>query len=87
LFLGVELVRDRSTKAPFDPRLKLHAKIRAQAMENGLMAYPMGGTIDGHLGDHILLAPPFIVTENDVAEIVDLLARSVEQTLQKMEQA
>jgi adenosylmethionine-8-amino-7-oxononanoate aminotransferase len=87
LFLGVELVRDRSTKAPFDPRLKLHAKIKAQAMENGLMVYPMGGTIDGQLGDHILLAPPFIVTENDVAEIVDLLATSVEQTLQKTENA
>lgn len=84
LFMGVELVKDRRTKSPFDPRLKLHAKIKSQAMSNGLMIYPMGGTIDGQLGDHILLAPPFIVTESHVDEIVDLLARSIEQSIQTL---
>lgn len=77
LFMGLELVADRKTKAPFDPALRLHARVKAKAMEQGLMVYPMGGTIDGRQGDHVLLAPPFIVTENDVAEIVDRLARAM----------
>lgn len=81
LFVGVELVRDRSSKAPFDPDLKLHAQIKAQAMANGLLVYPMGGTIDGRHGDHVLLAPPFIVSEAEIAQIVDLLALSIEQAL------
>jgi hypothetical protein len=84
LFLGVELVKDRASKQAFDPALKLHAKIKAQAMANGLMIYPMGGTIDGQRGDHILLAPPFIVTREHVEQIVDLLATSIEQSLQSL---
>lgn len=84
LFVGVELVRDRATKATFDPALKLHARIKAQAMNNGLMVYPMGGTIDGLQGDHVLLAPPFIVTESHVEQIVDLLAQSIDQSLQSL---
>src|SRR5690606_29180791 len=58
LFLGLELVADRGTKEPFDPGLKLHAKVKKEAMARGLMVYPMGGTIDGARGDHVLLAPP-----------------------------
>ncbi len=84
LFVGVELVRDRASKATFDPTLKLHARIKAQAMHNGLMVYPMGGTIDGLQGDHVLLAPPFIVTESHVEQIVDLLAQSIDQSLQSL---
>ena len=74
LFRAVELVADRETKAPFDPSLKIHAKIKKAAFERGLMAYPMGGTIDGVRGDHVLFAPAFIVTEDDIAKIVDLFA-------------
>lgn len=78
LFRGVELVADRGTKEPFDPTLKLHLRIKAQAMAHGLICYPGGGTVDGKRGDHILLAPPFIVTEDDVAEIVDRLAGAID---------
>jgi len=81
LFMGVELVRDRATKAPFDPALKLHARIKAAAMANGLLVYPMGGTIDGHQGDHVLIAPPFIVTDADVHEIVDRLVVAIDHAL------
>jgi adenosylmethionine-8-amino-7-oxononanoate aminotransferase len=77
LFLGLELVQDRATRAPFDPALKLHAAIKQHAMAVGLMVYPMGGTIDGARGDHILLAPPFIATDADLAEITDRLAQAV----------
>ncbi len=81
LFRGIELVEDRETKDPFDPKLKLHAKIKAAAMEEGLICYPMGGTIDGARGDHVLLAPPFILTPDQVGELTDKLGRAVDRAL------
>ncbi|MGR4067635.1 aspartate aminotransferase family protein [Halomonas sp. LR3S48] len=73
LFQGLELVADRTTKAAFEPERKVHARIKKAAMQAGLMCYPMGGTIDGRQGDHILLAPPFILAESHLDEIVDKL--------------
>jgi adenosylmethionine-8-amino-7-oxononanoate aminotransferase len=81
LFQAIELVADRATKAPFDPGLKLHARIKAQAMAEGLMVYPMGGTLDGQRGDHVLLAPPFIVDDAQLDIIVQRLARAVDAAL------
>ena len=81
LFQAIELVEDRLTKAPFDPARKLHAKVKKAAMARGLMVYPMGGTIDGQRGDHVLLAPPFIVTASQIDEIVDRLAAAVDDAL------
>ena len=81
LFIGIELVADRNTKQPFDPSLKLHAKIKKKTMENFLMVYPMGGTIDGVHGDHILIAPPFIIDENNVEQIVERLTKSIRQVI------
>ncbi|MBB3189772.1 aspartate aminotransferase family protein [Halomonas cerina] len=73
LFQGLELVADRADKTPFAPSRKLNAAIKRAAMEAGLMCYPMGGTIDGQRGDHILLAPPFILEESHLDELVDKL--------------
>jgi adenosylmethionine-8-amino-7-oxononanoate aminotransferase len=81
LFQAVELVEDRSTKAPFDPARKLHARVKKAAMARGLMVYPMGGTIDGQRGDHVLLAPPFIVTAEQIGEIVDRLGSAIDDAL------
>ena len=81
LFRGVELVADRATKAPFDPGLKLHKRIKAAAMDAGLMCYPMGGTIDGRRGDHVLLAPPFIIDRPQIDTVADLLARAIDRAL------
>ncbi|WP_372422310.1 aspartate aminotransferase family protein [Salinarimonas chemoclinalis] len=81
LFQAIELVADRGTKEPFDPARKLHARIKREAMARGLMVYPMGGTIDGRRGDHVLLAPPYIVTRPDVTEIVDRLGAAVDAAL------
>lgn len=81
LFWGVELVADRGSKAWFDPALKLHARIKREAMADGLMVYPMGGTVDGRCGDHMLLAPPFIATEAELARIVGLLARAIDRAI------
>lgn len=74
-------LQDRASKATFDPTRKLHAAVKAQAMELGLLCYPMGGTIDGQHGDHVLLAPPFIVSESDIDQIVDRLALSIDAAL------
>lgn len=82
LFRGIELVKDRNTKATFDPARKLHAKIKANAFERGLICYPMGGTIDGLNGDHVLLAPPFIVEDAQIDEVVVKLTQSIEAALQ-----
>ena len=73
LFWGIELVQDRATKAPFDPALKLHARIKKEALSRGLMVYPMGGTVDGRYGDHILLAPPYICSGPELELIVERL--------------
>jgi len=83
LFMALEIVRERETKQPFDPDLKLHAHIKAQAMAHGLMVYPMGGTIDGVHGDHVLLAPPFIASDEDIAEIVARLSDALAATLRE----
>ncbi|MCA8377305.1 aspartate aminotransferase family protein [Burkholderia cenocepacia] len=77
LFVGVELVRDRDTKATFDPALKLHAAVKREAMQRGLMVYPMGGTIDGVHGDHILVAPPFVCTAQQIDTIVERLSGAI----------
>ena len=81
LFLGLELVADRGSKAPLDPALKLHGRVKRQAMEAGLICYPNGGTVDGRSGNHILLAPPFIVDDGHVEEIVDKLDRALTAAL------
>ena len=81
LFRAVEFVADRDTKAPFDPARKLHSRIKAEAMSRGLMVYPIGGTIDGVNGDHILLAPPFIVEHGHIETIVDRLGDAVDAAL------
>ena len=75
--MGVELVEDRATKRPFDPKLKLHGRVKAEAMQRGLMCYPMGGTIDGVHGDHVLLAPPFIAARSELDEIVARIAAAI----------
>jgi hypothetical protein len=81
LFRGLELVADRGTKEPFDPARKLNARIKSRAMERGLICYPGGGTVDGKKGDHVLLAPPFIVADAHIAEIVEKLGDSIDAAL------
>jgi adenosylmethionine-8-amino-7-oxononanoate aminotransferase len=81
LFVGLEVVTDRETKTPFDPSLGINKALKKAAFAAGLGCYPMGGTIDGQRGDHILLAPPFILEENHIEEIVDKLAIAFEKAL------
>jgi adenosylmethionine-8-amino-7-oxononanoate aminotransferase len=81
LFRSVELVRDRDTKQPFAAQSKLHAQVKREAMARGLMVYPMGGNIDGVNGDHVLLAPPFIVNEGQVDVIVERLGEAIDAAI------
>lgn len=81
MFWGVELVKDRATKQWFDPAHQLHARIKREAMKLGLMVYPMSGTVDGKNGDHVLLAPPFIATHEDLSAIVERLHRAIDTSI------
>ncbi len=81
LFRGLELVSDRATKRPFDPRSKLNGSIKNEAMKRGLLVYPMGGTIDGRSGDHVLLAPPFIVQRSNITRIVERLGEAIDAAI------
>jgi adenosylmethionine-8-amino-7-oxononanoate aminotransferase len=81
LFAGVELVADRATKAPFEPARQLHRRVKRAAMARGLLCYPSGGTADGVRGDHVMLAPPFVVDEGHVDTVVDTLAAAIDDAL------
>ncbi len=81
LFIGLEFVEDRDTKHPFPPARALHKSLKNAAFEAGLICYPMGGTIDGQHGDHILLAPPFIMDDTHIDEITTKLKTTIVQAL------
>ncbi len=81
LFRAIELVADRASRAPFDPARRLHERVKTAALTEGLAVYPMGGTIDGVRGDHVLIAPPFLVTEGEIGTLTDRLGRAVDAAL------
>jgi adenosylmethionine-8-amino-7-oxononanoate aminotransferase len=78
LFIGIEFVADRASKTPFEPELAFHRVLRDHAFHNGLIIYPMGGTIDGRRGDHVLVAPPFVITKAQIGRLVSLLVKSID---------
>jgi len=81
LFWALELVRERDLKQPFDPAVRLHARVKQEALSEGLLCYPMGGTIDGVHGDHVLLAPPFIIEPAQLEELRHKLAAALQRAL------
>ena len=81
LFIGIELVRDRASKQPFDSALGVSKRLKYAALANGLLCYPWGGTVDGKSGDHILLAPPFILEDSHIEELVAKLDSSLRRVL------
>jgi adenosylmethionine-8-amino-7-oxononanoate aminotransferase len=84
LLLALELVQDRVSKQPFDPALKLHARVKQAALDAGLAVYPGGGCVDGVRGDHVLLAPPYRVSSDEVAQLVGRLSLAVRNALQTL---
>ena len=87
LFYGIELVCDRDTKAPFPASRQLAGKLKAAALEAGLMIYPASGCADGVLGDHVLLAPPYIVRSAQLEAIVDRLGTALDRTMASLPMA
>jgi adenosylmethionine-8-amino-7-oxononanoate aminotransferase len=81
LFLGMEFVANRDSKAPFAPEEARHKRFKAAAFDAGLICYPMGGTIDGRRGDHVLIAPPFIISDDQIGELCDKLAAAAVRAL------
>jgi len=81
LFWSVELVQDRAKGAPFAPAARLHARVKAEAQQLGLLCYPGGGTIDGERGDHVLLAPPYLSSADELASAVEMLARAIDRAV------
>jgi hypothetical protein len=79
--MGIELVADRVSRAPFEAKLNLHTRVKSEAMARGLMCYPGNGTIDGERGDHVLLAPPFIAEDSHIAHIVELLGEAIDAAI------
>jgi len=78
LFMALELVADRATQTPFDPTRAVHARVLHEAMARGLMCYPMGGTLDGRQGDHVLLAPPYLINDDELDQLVERLAAAID---------
>ena len=87
LFWSLELVADRDTKRAFSPSLGLAATIKATALAGGLICYPSPGTPDGAYGDHVLLAPPYIIGAGEIAELVEKLASALDVALGKLAKA
>ena len=81
LFRALEFVADRESRAPFDPERRIAPRLKAAAFAEGLICYPMQGTIDGRRGDHVLLAPPFIISEEEIETLVDRLSAALETAL------
>ena len=81
LLLGLELVEDRSSRTPIRGRPDLASKIRSTAMANGLICYPGSGTADGFDGAHILLAPPFIIEDDHIEELIEKLSLTLKDVL------
>ena len=81
LFWAIELVADRASKRVFDPALKMNERVKREALARGVATYPMGGTIDGKQGDHVIVAPPYIATASDIDMIVNRLGAAVDAAL------
>ena len=81
LFRAIELVEDRASNRPFDTAHKVNVRLKKAALDAGLMCYPMGGTLDGVQGDHVLFAPPFIIEEKQLDELVEKFSRALAATL------
>ncbi|HEX8712020.1 MAG TPA: aspartate aminotransferase family protein, partial [Terracidiphilus sp.] len=79
LLWAVEFVADKSTKRPFPPDQTFSSRVAAAALKRGLLVYPMQGSIDGISGDHILLAPPAVITKDQIAWSMEQLASAIRE--------
>jgi len=78
LLVGVELVRDRVTRAPFSHTAGVAERVRQAALAEGVTTYPIQGCVDGEDGDHLLLAPPFIISPRQIHEVTRALTVAID---------
>lgn len=81
LFVGIEFIASQEDKSPFDPAMNIAGNLKKNAFKSGLACYPAQGTIDGKAGDHVLLAPPFIITNDEIDMLVERLAMAISATI------
>ncbi|MBT6031163.1 MAG: aspartate aminotransferase family protein [Kordiimonadaceae bacterium] len=84
LFWGLEIVKDKKTKQPFPAELNLAGKIKSNILDRGMLSYPSQGCVDGKSGDHILLAPPYTVSDEELDIIIDITQKSLQSQLDKI---
>ena len=87
LFWALEFVADRASRRVFDPALRVNERVKQAALDEGVAIYPMGGTIDGRQGDHVIVAPPYIATGAEIDEIVDKVGRGIDRALADVQAA
>ncbi|KAF5988963.1 ornithine aminotransferase [Fusarium bulbicola] len=76
LFWGIEFVKDKKTKTPFDSKIRFGVKVQERAFQLGLAVYPGSGTADGKEGDHVIVSPPLTITEDEMDELLVLLKKA-----------
>lgn len=81
MFRGLEIVADRETKTPFAASAGVARRIKAAAMAEGLIVYPANGTVDGKSGDHVLIAPPFIISEDEIGILVERVTVAIDRAI------
>jgi adenosylmethionine-8-amino-7-oxononanoate aminotransferase len=86
LLCGIELVQDKQTKAPFPLEYNISKRIGQKTIDKGVVLYPGKGSVDGQLGDHIMISPPLTITEEQVDEIVDVLEQSIKEVMAELVQ-
>ena len=84
LFMGIELVQDKCTKEPFDPGARMAQRVEKAALERGLITYPGTGCVDGDRGDHLLMAPPLIISRSEINELVGILETAIGEVAEKI---
>ena len=84
LMWGIEFVQDKTTKLPFDPELKLNQLIADTALSLGLVVYPGSGCVDGHAGDHLMIGPPFCISETEITLLVDILQQAIISSISRI---
>lgn len=77
LLWGVEFVSDKKSRQPFPPKINFAGRVAHAAMQRGLLVYPMQGCVDGTAGDHLLIAPPAVITPREIKNAVKILREAI----------
>lgn len=77
MMCGLEFVKDKKTKEPFDPALRVAARFQAEALERGLVTFQCTGCVDGVMGDMLLVTPPLVITREQIDEMIEIMRETM----------